>query len=197
MSCDKCHNDNCCCETRIPLRGPQGERGEKAFGTPGADGTDGAEAYIYIAYAANVVAGNPDVVTGFSLTTKDCWVAIISSIVPLVPVQSDFQGKWVYTCGGDPCVCCTGFHATIAGNPSSGATMTATPFGGAGPYTYEWSLAQNNYFIGGQPPQGVTAPSSQVTGVTGQGTTYLWKCKVTDSKGCIYITYYRNVTPPA
>ena len=89
--CDTCGQIKCCCnEKRISVQG-----------LPGTPGAPGKNSYTYIAYASNVVPGAPDVVTDFSLTTPDCWIAIRVSSTPLVPVQSDFQGKWFDTCTGN------------------------------------------------------------------------------------------------
>lgn len=89
--CDICGQPKCCCnEKRINVLGKQG-----------ADGVNGKSAYTYVAYASLVVPGNPDVVTGFSLSTPDCWMAVITSTIQLVPVQANFQGKWKKICGND------------------------------------------------------------------------------------------------
>lgn len=110
MSCTKCNQTKCCCdEKRVNVLGPKGPQGPA-----------GKSVYIYIAYASNVVPGTPDVVTGFSLTVPDCWMAIRVSNIPLVPVQSDFQGLWKKYCGAD------------GTNGSDGATGAAGPQGPPG-----------------------------------------------------------------
>lgn len=108
--CNKCNQTKCCCKPkRLNVRGKAGEPGRPGRnglpgtngtdGTDGTDGVDGVSAYVYIAYASNVVSGTPDTVTGFSLTTPDCWLAVITNTTPLTPVQADFQGKWKKVCG--------------------------------------------------------------------------------------------------
>jgi hypothetical protein len=71
-----------------------------SFGNPGKNG---ASSYIYVAYADDVVAGTPDVVTNFTYgipqsTTK--WMAVKNSNLQLTnPVESDFQDLWVQVAG--------------------------------------------------------------------------------------------------
>lgn len=87
--CDICNKSKCCCnEIRISVAGKKADQG-----------IPGKSSYIYLAYADNVVAGTPDVVTGFSLTTPKCWISVISSLIPLTPVEANFQGKWFNRCG--------------------------------------------------------------------------------------------------
>ncbi len=93
--CNLCHSNPCKPTCIRILKGKQGKDGKK--------GNPGKNSYTYIAYASNVVPGNPDVVTDFSLTTPDCWMAIITSLVALTPVETDFQGHWVQTCGNCDC----------------------------------------------------------------------------------------------
>lgn len=70
------------------------------FGNPGKNGTS---AYLYVGYAEDVIAGNPDLVTGFTYgepitTTK--WIALKVSSTPITsPIESDFQNLWVQVAG--------------------------------------------------------------------------------------------------
>jgi hypothetical protein len=72
----------------------------------GRQGNDGQSAYVYIAFADNVVAGNPDVVTTFSpnqpqLTSE--WFAIRTSTTPLNGnTASTFDNYWVKIVGSPP-----------------------------------------------------------------------------------------------
>ena len=93
--CDKCNQTECCCnEKRVSIAGKKGDPGKK-----------GTSAYFYVAYADDVTAGSPDVVIGFSTTDgSKCWTAAVTSLIPLVPVEADFQGKWFNRCVG-PCTC--------------------------------------------------------------------------------------------
>lgn len=90
--CNNCHSNPCCCnsEKRISSQGPTGNRG-----------LTGQSAYVYIGYASAVTPGTPDVVTGFSATTPQCWIAVKQSTVPLIITQTIFQGLWKKACG-DP-----------------------------------------------------------------------------------------------
>ena len=206
MGCNTCHQKVCCCEKRISLKGKKGHPGPKGISTPGQSGIDGTSCYVYIAYATNVVPGSPDVVTGFTLTTPECWIATITSPTPLIPVEADFQGQWKEICAAapSPCACCTGFYVEITG-AEIGDSLSAAATGGAGPYTFEWSVVQNN---NSPTLNGVTQNASTpifvgagpaVTAIVVIGaptaTNYLWQCKVTDDEGCVYIAYYLNVTP--
>lgn len=103
--CDICKKETCCCsEKRVSLSGKKGD--------PGKSGRSG---YVYVAYADDVTPGTPDVVTGFSLVDgSKCWVAVVTSLIPLVPVQADFQGKWFNRCLVVPCDC------PVTANGSSG-----------------------------------------------------------------------------
>ena len=62
------------------------------------NGSDGISAYVYIAYATTVTAGNPDTVTGFSNdvpTGASEWVGIITTNTPITtPVATDFDNHW-------------------------------------------------------------------------------------------------------
>lgn len=86
--CEVCNKKKCCCEKRVSIVGKKADQG-----------IPGTSDHLYIAYASNVVAGSPDVVTGFSLTTPDCWMAVKNSVIPLPPVQANFQGLWKKICG--------------------------------------------------------------------------------------------------
>lgn len=100
--CD-CDQKKCCCnEKRVSVQGKGG-----------LDGRNGSSAFVYIAYASNVVPGTPDVVTGFSTTTPDCYLAIKNSPVALSPTQSIFQGLWKKVCGAN-------------GNPGSNYSFQST-----------------------------------------------------------------------
>lgn len=95
--CDTCKSEKCCCpEKRVSVSGKKGENGK-----------NGRNAYIYRAYASDVTPGSPDIVTGFSLTDGSlCWMAVITSIIPLTPTETDFQGNWFNRCSDiPPCVC--------------------------------------------------------------------------------------------
>lgn len=65
----------------------------------GRSGADGISAYVYIAFADNVVAGNPDVVTTFSPSQPQAtseWFAIRSSNTPLNGTSAaTFDNYWV------------------------------------------------------------------------------------------------------
>jgi len=65
----------------------------------GNSGADGTSAYIYIAFADNVVAGNPDVVTTFSPNQPQStseWFAVRTSSTPLNgSTASTFDNYWV------------------------------------------------------------------------------------------------------
>lgn len=93
--CNLCHCNPCRPTCVRVLKGKRGKDGKK--------GNAGKNSYTYIAYASNVVAGDPDVVTDFSLTLPQCWMAIITSLVALTPVEADFQDHWVKTCGSCDC----------------------------------------------------------------------------------------------
>jgi hypothetical protein len=71
-----------------------------SFGNPGKNGTS---SYIYVAYADDVVAGSPDVVTNFTYGTPQSttkWIAVKNSNLQLTnPVESDFQNLWVQVAG--------------------------------------------------------------------------------------------------
>ena len=93
MGCGSCGKKVCCCEKRISLLGKKADQGPA-----------GQSTYTYIAYADEVTAGTPDVVIGFSTTVPKCWVAVITSIIPLTPVEANFQGMWFNRCVS-PCTC--------------------------------------------------------------------------------------------
>lgn len=86
---------------------------EQSISSPSTEkiirGKDGNKAFLYVAYADNVISGNPDTVTGFSLgATPKCFIAIKNTTTEIVsPAQTDFQGLWKKICGnpgqdGDP-----------------------------------------------------------------------------------------------
>lgn len=86
-----CNNNS----TRLPISpivtpttGPAGPKGDK--GDTGPKGDDGESSYTYIAYASD------DIGTGFTTTFSASlnYIGIITSIIPLTPVSSDFNGKW-------------------------------------------------------------------------------------------------------
>lgn len=67
-----------------------------SFGAPGKNGTS---AYVYVAYADDVVLGTPDVVTNFVYGTPEStskWIAFKKTSTEITnPVESDFQGLWI------------------------------------------------------------------------------------------------------
>lgn len=67
-----------------------------SFGSPGKNGTS---AYIYVAYADDVVSGTPDVVTNFNYGTPlstSKWIAFKNSNVQISnPVETNFENLWV------------------------------------------------------------------------------------------------------
>ncbi len=114
--CQECGNTICCCpEKRVSLAGKKGDQGPK-----------GGSVYIYVGYATNVVPGTPDVVTGFSTTTPECWMAIKTSYAPLTIAQTIFQGLWQKICGTNGT---NGANGTNGTNGSPGATGPAGPPG--------------------------------------------------------------------
>jgi hypothetical protein len=68
-------------------------------------GSDGLSSYIYIAYADNVVAGTPDIITNISYNTPTSgsqWFAFITSSTPITTFTSSlFENKWVKFKGAD------------------------------------------------------------------------------------------------
>jgi hypothetical protein len=146
MGCNICHQKVCCCEKRISVKGKKGDPGQKGVGQqgiPGIPGVPGDSTYMYIGYADNVVAGSPDVVTGFSLTTPKCWMAVITSNTPLLPpVEADFQGQWFDRCcecesGGDGINVFTDPAQTIvSGSPGVAITGLNTAPLAAGTYLF-------------------------------------------------------------
>jgi len=87
------------------------------------NGSDGISAYVYIAYATTVTAGNPDTVTGFSNnvpTGASEWVGIITTNTPITtPVATDFDNHWFNFKGapGLPGVNLQNFGTAVAGGP--------------------------------------------------------------------------------
>lgn len=87
------------------------------------NGADGTSAYVYIAYADTVTAGNPDTVTGYSYdvpTGTSEWIGIITTNTPIVnPVATDFDNHWFNFKGapGLPGVNLENFNVPVAGGP--------------------------------------------------------------------------------
>jgi hypothetical protein len=87
------------------------------------NGSDGTSAYVYIAYATTVTAGNPDTVTGFSNdvpTGASEWIGIITTNTPITtPVATDFDNHWFNFKGapGLPGVNLENFNVAVAGGP--------------------------------------------------------------------------------
>lgn len=192
-----CEEEKCCNEKRVSVLGKQN-----------LPGRDGNSAYIYVAYASLVVPGTPDVVTGFSLTTPDCWVAIRTSPIPLTPVEANFQGLWKKVCGADgapgtpgadgspgapgaPGV--TDLLADISGTNGTN-TISVTVSGGTGPYTYQWTIEQNvtDHTISGS----TTGTSILISNPMNDALGCLFKCVVTDSNGSKTSAYYLHITTP-
>jgi len=130
--CNDCGKVKCCCpEKRVSVLGKKGDPGQK-----------GNSSYIYVAYASDVVPGTPDVVTDFSTTVVQCWVAVITSLIPLTPVEANFQGLWFNRCVS-PCTCdITGagneatIDQTIQGATYVTVTGSTTPTLAAGTYLF-------------------------------------------------------------
>lgn len=80
-----------CCDDNLEL------------GEPGQNGINGTTYYPHVAYANNVVAGVPDVVTTFSQTplSTSYFAAIIFNTNPTFPVQASFEDKWFKFRGAD------------------------------------------------------------------------------------------------
>ena len=80
-----------CCDDNLEL------------GEPGQNGINGTTYYPHVAYANNVVAGVPDVVTTFSQTplSTSYFAAIIFNTNPAFPVQASFEDKWFKFRGAD------------------------------------------------------------------------------------------------
>lgn len=112
-----------CCNDNIEL------------GSPGSDGAAGISSYTYIAFADNVVAGTPDVVTNFSVNTPDPtseWMAIINSSTPLAPpVEADFEDAWIKIVGEDG-VGSTGINLKVNNVAVTGSPFTTLDFIGSG-----------------------------------------------------------------
>ena len=112
-----------CCDDNIQL------------GSPGADGAAGISSYTYIAFADNVVAGTPDVVTNFSINTPDPtseWMAIITSSTPIAsPVASNFEDAWIKIVGADG-VGSTGVNLKVNNVTVTGSPFTTLDFIGSG-----------------------------------------------------------------
>ncbi len=129
--CEICNKKECCCEKRISVVGKKADQG-----------IPGKSSYIYMAYADDVTPGTPDVVIGFSTTVSKCWVAVITSLIPLTPVVANFQGQWFNRCVS-PCTCdVTGNGASAAIDQSIDSltyvvvTGSATPVLDAGTYLF-------------------------------------------------------------
>lgn len=87
------------------------------------NGSDGTSAYVYIAYATTVTAGNPDTVTGYSYdvpTGASEWIGIITTNTPIAnPVATDFDNHWFNFKGapGLPGVNLENFNVAVGGGP--------------------------------------------------------------------------------
>jgi hypothetical protein len=80
-----------CCDDNVELS------------TPGQNGNNGLTYYPHIAYADNVVAGTPDVITNFSNTplSTSYWAAIIFTLSDTVPLQAAYENAWFEYRGAD------------------------------------------------------------------------------------------------
>lgn len=87
----------------------------------------------------------------------------------------------------------------ITGN-SGGTSLAGVAAGGTSPYTYAWTKVQNaNGPVGATGIQSATTPTTATTAITvaspsSDGTTALWKLRVTDANGAKIEGFYMNIT---
>jgi hypothetical protein len=98
--------------------------------------------------------------------------------------------------------CCPTFVVDISFSEAGGGTLSTTLINGTGPFTYEWTIEQNEFvgiaFTGPTNTSSVlivTVLNNYVTvpALSGQSYSALVKVKVTDSVGQIATAYYNAV----